>query len=245
MVTTSWGTQAPSDFCQIIQQKAEGNPLFVEEITASLLERDVLVRDEGSTRWAADVTVEVPASVQDIIRARIDRLDEPVKRIVQTAAVIGRAFGFQLLSRIWGDGEVERYLDRSSTDPRRPSGAGAHLQNRMDGPPDPPQPSPPTAAGTIGRARRLAATGEMSRHHRLPSRPQRQAASGSTLCWRVLLGSTNAEARYHRRPSNWPEYAGIGQVRRESMQWSSWPASPPPRALPADLANLDTPDPGH
>ena len=106
------GREAPSDFCRIIQEKAEGNPLFVEEITASLLERDVLVRDEGSTRWAADVTVEVPASVQDIIRARIDRLDEPVKRIVQTAAVIGREFGFQLLSRISEmTGEVERYLD--------------------------------------------------------------------------------------------------------------------------------------
>jgi class 3 adenylate cyclase/tetratricopeptide (TPR) repeat protein len=106
------GREAPRDFCQIVQEKAEGNPLFVEEITASLLERGVLVREEGSLRWAGDVTVEVPASVQDIIRARIDRLDEPVKRIVQTAAVIGREFGFQLLSRISEmTGQVERYLD--------------------------------------------------------------------------------------------------------------------------------------
>jgi class 3 adenylate cyclase/tetratricopeptide (TPR) repeat protein len=113
MVTGILGADvAPRDFCRIVQEKAEGNPLFVEEITASLLERDVLVREEGSMRWAGNPTVEVPASVQDIIRARIDRLDEPVKRIVQTAAVIGREFGFQLLARISEmTGEVQRYLD--------------------------------------------------------------------------------------------------------------------------------------
>jgi class 3 adenylate cyclase/tetratricopeptide (TPR) repeat protein len=113
MVTAIVGSQdAPRDFYRIVQEKAEGNPLFVEEITASLLERNVLIREEGSIRWAGNLTVEVPASVQDIIRARIDRLEEPVKRTVQTAAVIGREFGFQLLSRISEmTGEVQRDLD--------------------------------------------------------------------------------------------------------------------------------------
>jgi class 3 adenylate cyclase/tetratricopeptide (TPR) repeat protein len=115
MVTAILGSQdAPRDFCRIVQEKAEGNPLFVEEITASLLERDVLVREGGTMRWAGNLAVEVPASVQDIIRARIDRLEEPVKRTVQTAAVIGREFGFQLLARIsemGPTGEVQHYLD--------------------------------------------------------------------------------------------------------------------------------------
>ncbi len=113
MVAAILGSQEPPrDLCRIVQDKAEGNPLFVEEITASLLERDVLVREEGSMRWAGNVTVEVPASVQDIIRARIDRLEEPVKRIVQAAAVIGREFGFRLLARISEmAGEAQRYLD--------------------------------------------------------------------------------------------------------------------------------------
>ncbi len=113
MVTAILGSQdPPREFCRIVQEKAEGNPLFVEEITASLLERDVLVREEGSLRWAGNLTVEVPASVQDIIRARIDRLEEPVKRTVQTAAVIGREFGYRLLARISEmTGEVQRYLD--------------------------------------------------------------------------------------------------------------------------------------
>jgi len=101
MVTAILGSRdVPRDFCRIVQEKAEGNPLFVEEITASLLEDNLLVREEGGLRWAGNVAVEVPASVQDIIRARIDRLEEPVKRVIETAAVIGREFGFQLLARI-------------------------------------------------------------------------------------------------------------------------------------------------
>jgi len=54
----------------------------------------------------------VPATIQDIIRARIDRLEEPVKRIVQTASVIGREFEFRLLSRISEmENEVQGYVD--------------------------------------------------------------------------------------------------------------------------------------
>lgn len=86
--------------------------MFVEEVTTSLLERGTLVRTNGRIRWTGDAAVEVPASIQDIIRVRIDRLEEPVKRTVQTAAVIGREFGLRLLERISGIAvEVERYLD--------------------------------------------------------------------------------------------------------------------------------------
>src|SRR5262245_18876397 len=59
-----------------------------------------LVRSEAGVRWARDATVQFPASGQDIIRARIDRLDEPVKRMAQTAAVIGRKFGVRLLDAV-------------------------------------------------------------------------------------------------------------------------------------------------
>ncbi len=92
--------ELPSGLVRLVHEKAEGNPLFVEEITRSLLERRALVREEGTVRWAGEARVEFPETAQDIIRARIDRLDEPVKRVGQTAAVIGRAFGLRLLSRI-------------------------------------------------------------------------------------------------------------------------------------------------
>jgi class 3 adenylate cyclase/tetratricopeptide (TPR) repeat protein len=89
----------PRDLLRIIWEKAEGNPLFVEEIVTSLLERGVLHHGED-IRWTRDTVVDVPPTIQDIIRARIDRLGEPVKRTVQNAAVIGREFGLRLLTRI-------------------------------------------------------------------------------------------------------------------------------------------------
>ena len=102
----------PSDLIRIIREKAEGNPLFVEEVTTSLLEQGVLVRTNGRISWTGGKAVEFPATIQDIIRARIDRLEEPVKRTVQTAAVIGREFGLRLLTRISEMAEeVPRYLD--------------------------------------------------------------------------------------------------------------------------------------
>ncbi len=102
----------PPEFLHLVQERAEGNPLFVEEITASLLERGAIVRQNGGLRWAGIAVTEVPATIQDIVRARIDRLEEPVKRTVQTAAVIGREFGLRLLTRISEMAqEVQGYLD--------------------------------------------------------------------------------------------------------------------------------------
>src|SRR5215467_1380691 len=102
----------PSDLMRIVHEKADGNPLFVEEITASLRERGMLVRRNGEILWTGGATVEFPSTIQDIIRARIDRLDEPVKRTVQVAAVIGREFGLRLLTRISElAAEVQHYLE--------------------------------------------------------------------------------------------------------------------------------------
>jgi tetratricopeptide (TPR) repeat protein len=66
--------------------KAEGNPFFLEELTRSLLEHpDVLV----------------PDTIQGVLMARIDRLPEEHKRLLQTAAVLGREFPLHLLTRVW------------------------------------------------------------------------------------------------------------------------------------------------
>jgi predicted ATPase len=96
----------------VVWEKAEGNPLFAEEITTSLRERGILRRSNGGFVWATGAVVELPGTVQDIIRARLARLDDPVKRTVQTAAVIGREFGLTLLARVSEiTQEVQSYLD--------------------------------------------------------------------------------------------------------------------------------------
>ena len=101
MVATLLGSRSlPPGLLQFIQEKASGNPLFIEEVTQALMERGLLTHENGGITWTSDAAVAFPDTIQDIMRARIDRLQEPVKRTVQTAAVIGREFALRLLTRI-------------------------------------------------------------------------------------------------------------------------------------------------
>ena len=99
-------SEIPENPLRSVVEKAEGNPLAVEEITASLLERGIVARVADGVRWIGNVTVDFPATIQDIVRARIDRLAEAVKTTLQNAAVIGRRFGPGLLAAI-SDPSVE------------------------------------------------------------------------------------------------------------------------------------------
>ena len=91
---------------KILAEKSEGNPLYVEEILRQLLETSGIVVEKGEARLSrSDVTV--PATIHDIIAARIDRVADPLKQTLQGAAVIGRRFGVSLVSRIL---EVEQEL---------------------------------------------------------------------------------------------------------------------------------------
>ena len=83
----------------ILDERGAGNPLYVEEILRQLQETGGIVIEDGTARLSrADVTV--PATIQDIIAARVDRLAEPLKRTLQGAAAVGRRFGVSLLSRV-------------------------------------------------------------------------------------------------------------------------------------------------
>ena len=96
----------PVELRSMIGSKAEGNPFFVEEVTRSLLEEGVLRVHDGAveiTRKVDDISV--PDSIQDVLMARIDRLNEEPKRAIQIASVIGREFALSLLERISEAGE--------------------------------------------------------------------------------------------------------------------------------------------
>jgi tetratricopeptide (TPR) repeat protein len=101
-----------------IIQKAEGNPFFVEEIVRMLMEQEAIVEDVGRWRAAGHIAnVPLPDTVQGVIAARLDRLPEPEKRVLQQAAVIGRVFWAGTLAALVGDGTalaqvLERLEDR-------------------------------------------------------------------------------------------------------------------------------------
>src|SRR5262249_49844569 len=81
--------------------RTEGNPFFLEENVRTLVETGVLVGEPGAYRLACPLDgLQVPATVQAVLAARIDRLPPEEKRLLQTAAVIGTDVPFALLQAI-------------------------------------------------------------------------------------------------------------------------------------------------
>jgi class 3 adenylate cyclase/tetratricopeptide (TPR) repeat protein len=85
----------------LLTARTDGNPLFLEEAVRTLVETGALVGERGGYRLTRPVTdVQVPATVQAVLAARIDRLAAAEKRLLQTAAVIGKDVPFDLLQAI-------------------------------------------------------------------------------------------------------------------------------------------------
>jgi adenylate cyclase len=93
--------QTVSDLAELISQRAAGNPFFAEEIVRDLVERGVLAGRRGAYVSEADVDeINVPATLQATIAARIDRLNPSAKRTLCAAAVIGMRFDIDFLTLI-------------------------------------------------------------------------------------------------------------------------------------------------
>jgi tetratricopeptide (TPR) repeat protein len=91
----------PEELQTLIVRKAEGNPFFVEEVVKSLLEVGALRQaGEGYVLAKRLDEIFVPDTIQDVIMARIDRLEEAPKRTLQLASVIGREFTRRLLDQL-------------------------------------------------------------------------------------------------------------------------------------------------
>jgi class 3 adenylate cyclase/tetratricopeptide (TPR) repeat protein len=83
---------------RLLIERTEGNPLFLEESVRALVEMEVLVGERGAYRLGKDpVAIQIPATVQAILAARIDRLPADDKRLLQVASVIGKDLPWTLL----------------------------------------------------------------------------------------------------------------------------------------------------
>ena len=99
----------PEGTRRLILERSEGNPFYLEEIIRSLIEQGALVHEGQTWRATAEIAnVEIPATLQGVLLARIDRLQEDVRRTLQIASVIGKSFLFRLLEAI---AAAERQLD--------------------------------------------------------------------------------------------------------------------------------------
>ena len=100
------GGKAPALVVERVCQIAEGNPLYLEQLTAMLADQGLLV--DG--RWAGAGDVEIPATLQALLAARLDRLDPVPRLILERASVEGRRFRITAISALAPEvspGEVE------------------------------------------------------------------------------------------------------------------------------------------
>jgi predicted ATPase len=97
----------PESLRTLVLARTDGNPFFVEEVLHMLMEQGALARvEDGSAtgRWALTREVqeiEIPETLQGVLAARIDRLAEDAKHVLQVASVIGRRFDMPILERVW------------------------------------------------------------------------------------------------------------------------------------------------
>ncbi|HET6319364.1 MAG TPA: AAA family ATPase, partial [Chloroflexota bacterium] len=104
----------PAAVADLILDKAQGNPFFVEEVVRALIDAGVVYRD--GDRWRARAAIDemaVPTSIQSVILSRVDRLQADAKRVLQSASVIGRVFRRRVLAHVT---KSETDLDRTLWD---------------------------------------------------------------------------------------------------------------------------------
>jgi class 3 adenylate cyclase/tetratricopeptide (TPR) repeat protein len=99
------GRVLPAEVMKQIVTKTDGNPLFVEELTKAVLEAGILIENgEGYRLDGPLLPLAIPATLQDSLMARLDRL-APVREIGQIGAAIGREFSYSLARALVGRDE--------------------------------------------------------------------------------------------------------------------------------------------
>jgi len=91
----------PVSLIKRIVARADGNPYFIEEVVRSLIDEGALVVKDGIFASTAKINqVEIPNTINDLLTARIDRLEEKNRDLVKTASVIGRNFFYRILKKV-------------------------------------------------------------------------------------------------------------------------------------------------
>jgi len=91
----------PAELKQFVKEKAEGNPFYLEEFVNSIIESGTLIRDNGSWKLTEPILKSnISPTIHGVISDRLDRLDQEMKRVIQEASVIGRAFFYQILKKV-------------------------------------------------------------------------------------------------------------------------------------------------
>jgi class 3 adenylate cyclase/tetratricopeptide (TPR) repeat protein len=109
MVTYILGTEEIERALEeLVLEKTEGIPFFIEEFIKSLKDLGIIERRDGAYCLAKDIRdVTIPSTIQDVIMARVDSLPDAAKGVLQTGSVIEREFSHELIKRVTGISQDE------------------------------------------------------------------------------------------------------------------------------------------
>jgi class 3 adenylate cyclase/tetratricopeptide (TPR) repeat protein len=97
-----------TDLQELILEKTEGVPFFIEELVRSLRDLEIIVRTNDEYHLSKDIDrLTIPSTIQDVIMARVDSLPEGPKESLQAGSVIEREFGYELIKSVTGFPEQE------------------------------------------------------------------------------------------------------------------------------------------
>jgi class 3 adenylate cyclase/predicted ATPase/Tfp pilus assembly protein PilF len=102
-------TQWPLSVQDLILRRVEGNPLYLEEVLRTFIESGALVPNEYGGWQVRDEVAEikVPDTLQGVMMARLDRLEEPPRQTAQVASVVGRSFPYEVLAHVIDPAHIE------------------------------------------------------------------------------------------------------------------------------------------
>ncbi|UCF84870.1 MAG: AAA family ATPase [Desulfobacteraceae bacterium] len=111
MLASLLGTEnIPSELKRWVQNKAEGNPFYLEELVNTLIESEAMIQENGGWKITRPIAeTNISSSIHGLISGRLDRLEKETKRILQEASVIGRAFLYEILIKV---SELDDRIDR-------------------------------------------------------------------------------------------------------------------------------------
>jgi class 3 adenylate cyclase len=100
--------ELPDELRELLVERADGNPFFLEELVGELVDRGVLVQtDDGWDVGRLEAELAMPDTVHAVLAARIDRLPESEKAALQAGAVMGRVFSKAAVAHLLGDEDTD------------------------------------------------------------------------------------------------------------------------------------------
>jgi len=109
MISHLLGTEnIDSDLEELILEKTEGVPFFIEEFIRSLKDMKIIEREDGKYSLAKGIeSLTIPSTIQDVIMAKVDSLPDGAKEVLQTGSVIEREFSYEIIKRLMAFPEQE------------------------------------------------------------------------------------------------------------------------------------------